>query len=180
MKARWAYGPLSLLVLTSTPAIAAEGSEVPRIANFAIVAIALFLAIRKPLGAYLSARTEQIQMSLEDARDKVARAKKEQEQAGALLQSIAKEVEKAKEEAKRAAEAERIRILEVARIEGERIRETVRKEIESELEAGRRKLLGKAAELTVSLAKEKLEKTMTSDDQKRLIDKSVELLGKKV
>ncbi len=88
------------------------------------------------------------------------------------------QVEKAKEEAKRAAEIERARILKSAEAEAERIREIARKEIENEVESGRRKLLARAAELSVSLAHKKLETAMTEEDQNRLIDRSIELLGK--
>ena len=166
-----------LLATAAAPVYAAEGSNLPRVANFAIVAALLFFALRGPLSGYLVARTEQIRNELTDAREKSKRGEKERQAAVELLASLDDEVEKAKEEAKRAAETERARILKAAEAEAERIREIARKEIENEVESGRRKLLARAAELAVSLAHKKLETSMTEEDQNRLIDRSIEILG---
>ena len=167
-----------LLATAVSPVYAAEGGNLPRIANFTIVAGLLFFALRGPLSGYLVARTEQIRKELADAREKSNRGEKERQLAVELLAGLDDEVEKAKEEAKRAAEIERARILKAAESEAERIREIARKEIENEVESGRRKLLARATELSVSLAHKKLETAMTEEDQNRLIDRSIEILGK--
>ena len=167
-----------LLATTVSPVYAAEGSNLPRIVNFTIVAALLFFALRGPLAGYLVARTEQIRKELSDAREKSARGEKERQLAVELLANLDDEVEKAKNEAKRAAEVERTRILKAAEAEAERIREIARKEIANEVESGRRKLLARAAELSVSLSHKKLKAAMTEEDQNRLIDRSIEILGK--
>jgi F-type H+-transporting ATPase subunit b len=171
----------TLLLLTlffASPAVAAEGGELPRIVNFAVVAAVLVLALRKPLAGYLSARTEQIREQLKEAKSKQERADEEQTKAEALLGRLDQEVQKAKDEARRAAEAERDRILKAAEIEAARIREIARKEIDAEVEAGRRKLMARATELSVELAEKKLKSAMNDADQSRLIDRSIELLGR--
>ena len=167
-----------VLACAASPLYAAEGGNLPRVANFAIVFAVLFFALRGPLSGYLVARTEQIREELKDARGKSARAEKERQLAVELLASLDDEVEKAKEEARRAAESERSRVLKAAEAEAERIREIARKEIDNEVESGRRKLLARAAELSVSLAHKKLETSMTEEDQIKLIDRSIEILGK--
>ena len=131
-----------------------------------------------PLGGYLQARTDQIRAELADAKEKNAKAEVELEQAKALLGSLDDEVEKAKGEARKAAEAEKARILKAAETEAARIREIAKKEIDNEVETARRKLLARAAELSVSLAQEKLESSLTEQDQTKLIDRSIELLEK--
>ena len=168
----------TFLVLTSaaTPLYAAEGSNLPRITNFAIVAAAIFVALKKPLAGYLQARTDQIRAELADAKEKSAKAEVELEQAKALLGSLDDEVEKAKGEARKAAEAEKACILDAAETEAARIREIAKKEIDNEVETARRKLFARAAELSVSLAEEKLESSLTEQDQTKLIDRSIELL----
>ena len=165
------------LFVGAAPALAAEGGDLARITNFAIVAAALTLALRKPLAGYLTARTEQIRAELKEAGEKTERAKTEHQRAEELLASLDSEVEKARAEAVQAAEAERERILKAAHTEAGRIKELATKEIDAEVEAGRRRLLARAAELSVSLAQEKIEKTMTDDDQSRLIDRSIEILA---
>lgn len=167
---------LWVLLGTATPAYAAEGGSLPRIANFAIVAAALYFALRKPVADYLQARTDQIRAGLAEAKEKVANAQVELDRAKSLRERLDEEVEKAKQEARAAAEAERERILKTAESEAERIRELARKEIDNEVETGRRRLLARATELSVSLAHKKLEAAMTEDDQARLIDRSIEIL----
>jgi len=183
LAARSVLRTVGLLLLTSAPLLAAEAAEegghgeLPRIVNFTVLAVILALVLRKPLAGYLNARTEQIREQLKEAAEKTSRAEVQRRQAVELLASLDDEVEKARAEAKRAAEAERERILKSAEQEATRIRELSRKEIGAELEAGRRRLLARATELSVELAHKKLETTMTEDDQKRLIDRSIEILG---
>ena len=165
-----------LLSSVATPLYAAEGSNLPRITNFAIVVLALFLLLKKPLAGYLQARTDLIRAELLDAKEKSAKAEVELEQAKALLGSLDDEIEKAKGEARSAAEAERARIVELAETEAARIKELATKEIANEVETARRKLLAHAAELSVSLAHQKLERSMTEDDQTKLIDRSIAIL----
>ncbi|GMR23016.1 MAG: hypothetical protein BMS9Abin37_1406 [Acidobacteriota bacterium] len=167
-----------LLSSAATPLYAAEGSNLPRITNFAIVVLALYFVLKKPLAGYLQARTDLIRAELADAKEKNTKAEVELEHAKALLESLDDEIEKAKGEARRAAEAERARILETAETEAARIRQIAMKEIDNEVETQRRKLLARAAELSVSLAHEKLERSMTEEDQTKLIDRSIEILEK--
>lgn len=169
---------VALTLGSSTPLFAAEGGELPRIVNFAVLAAILVLALRKPLAGYLNARTDQIREQLREAAEKTARAEEERKQAAELLGRLDEEVQKTRAEAERDAEVERKRILEAAEKEAARIRELARKEIAAEVETGRRKLLARATELSVELAQKKLESTMTEEDQKRLIDRSIEILGK--
>lgn len=168
---------LGLVAVSAAPLYAAEGGEMPRIVNFVILFAILFALLRKPIASYLEARTQQIREQLADAAEKRARAEEQKKEADALLARLDDEVERAKREAQEAAEAERRRILRAAAEEGARIREIARKEIEAEVEAGRRRLLARAAELSVSLAHEKLRSSLTAEDQARLVDRSIEMLG---
>lgn len=167
---------IAVFVLSASPLYAAEGSNLPRIVNFAIVAAALAFALKKPLAGYLQARMDQIRAELADAKEKSAKAEVELEQARTLLASLDSEVDKAKSEARKAAEAEKARILQTAQSEASRITEIARKEIDNEVETARRKLLARAAELSVSLAHEKLEQSITKEDQAKLIDRSIDIL----
>jgi F-type H+-transporting ATPase subunit b len=167
-----------LSLVTATPAMAAEGGELPRIVNFAILAAILYWVLAKPLTGFLQARTEQIRSELSDAADKTSRAAVELKKADDILASVEDEIAKAKEEARRAAEAERDRILKAAEAEAARIKDIARKEIAAEVEAGRRRLLARAAELSVDLAHKKLASTMTKEDQSKLIDRSIAMMEK--
>lgn len=168
----------AIVFLHATPLLAAEGGELPRIINFAILATILVVVLRKPIASYLDAKTQQIREELADAKQKQDRAATESVKADELLQNLDAEVARAKAEAVRAAEAERERILKAAEVEAKRIQELAEKEVSAAVETGRRQLLAKAAELSVDLAHKKLQSTMTEQDQTKLIDKSIEMLGK--
>jgi F-type H+-transporting ATPase subunit b len=167
------------LLTDGSPLLAAEGGELPRIVNFAILATVLVLVLRKPLADFLNAKTAQIQEQLQEARLREANAEVERKRAQELLESLDQEVERAKEEARRQAEAERERILKSAEHEARRIRALAKKEIAAEVEAGRRRLFARATELAVELAHKKIQSAMTDADRDRLIDRSVEVLGRR-
>jgi len=159
--------------------LAAEGGELPRIVNFGILLTVLVLVLRRPLADFLNAKTTQIREELAEARSRETNADVERRRAEELLASLGREVQKAKDEAASAAKAEKERILRTAEQEAARIRAIAKKEIEAEVEAGRRRLFARATELSVDLARKKIESTMTDADRDRLIDRSVEILGRR-
>lgn len=169
----------TLLILAS-PLEAAEGGEAPRIINFAIVAAVLFFLLRKPLAEYLTARAAQIREELAQAKVNRERGDKARLEAEARLETLDAQVAKAREEARQAAEAEGARIVKNALGEAAHITALAKKEIDAELEAGRRKLLARAAELSVELAQQEIQSKMTKEDQANLVDRSIALMGEKL
>ena len=174
-----AAAALLLSLGSPSPLFAAEGGELPRIVNFAILATILVLVLRKPLADFLNAKTTQIREELKEARSRETNAEAERKRAEELLLSLDGEVQKAKDEARRAAEAEKERILKTAQEEAARLRAIAKKEIDAEVEAGRRRLFARATELSVELAHKKIATSMTDADRDRLIDRSVASLGRR-
>jgi len=182
-KSRGPLVPVAATLLLSlgspSPLFAAEGGELPRIVNFAILATVLVLVLRKPLADFLNAKTTQIREELQQARSRETNAEVERKRAEELLASLDQEVQKARDEARRAAQAEKERILKTAEQEAARLRAMAKKEIEAEVEAGRRRLFARATELSVDLAHKKIVSSMTDSDRDRLIDRSVDQLGRR-
>jgi len=174
-----AVSALLLLLAGASPLLAAEGGELPRIVNFGILATVLVLVLRKPLADFLNAKTTQIREQLQEARSREANAQVERKRAEELLARLDQEVQKAKEEARRAALAEKERILRTAEHDAARLRAIAKKEIEAEVEAGRRRLFARATELSVDLAHKKIASSMTDADRGRLIDRSIDILGRR-
>ena len=170
---------LLLSLGSPSPLFAAEGGELPRIVNFTILATVLVLVLRKPLADFLNAKTTQIREELQEARSRETNAEVERKRAEELLLSLDREVQKAKDEARRDADAERERILKTAQQEAARIRAIAKKEIDTEVEAGRRRLFARATELSVELAHKKIASSMTDADRDRLVDRSVDMLGRR-
>jgi F-type H+-transporting ATPase subunit b len=67
--------------------------------------------------------------------------------------------------------AERVRIQQAAEAERQRLLEHTRREIDMRLRVARRELVEHAAELAVAIASERIKRSITPDDQTRLIDR---------
>jgi F-type H+-transporting ATPase subunit b len=94
------------------------------------------------------------------------------------LAELGDEIEKIKKDGEAAGQAEKKQILAQARLEADRIRAFAKQEISRHSQLAHRKLRKHAAELAVSLAKSRIEKRMTDKLHSRLIEKSIEGIGK--
>ena len=148
-----------------------------RVINFAILAGALVYLLRKPLGNYLDAKTEQIRQDLTEAAGKRERAEAERKEAKARLEGLDQEIAAARKKGLADAEAERQRILEAAKAEAMRLAEHAKTELAEELELARRKLTARAAELSVEMARKKIGEQIRDADRRALFEKSLEKLG---
>jgi F-type H+-transporting ATPase subunit b len=148
-----------------------------RVINFAILAGALVYLLRKPLGNYLDAKTEQIRQDLTEAAGKRERAEAERKEAKARLEGLDQEIAEARKKGLAHAEAERQRILEAAKADAMRLGENAKRELADELELARRKLTARAAELSVEMARKKIGEQISDADRRRLFEKGLEKLG---
>jgi F-type H+-transporting ATPase subunit b len=148
-------------------------SFLSRIANFAILAGGLYYLLRSPLGRYLDARSQQIRSDLEHAAETRAEAASRLAEIDARLKALPRELEalKARGEAEVAAEGARIR--QAAEAERVRLIEQTRREIDRQLQIARRDLTAHAADLAVGVARSRLSRELTEEQQLRLIDRYV-------
>ena len=148
-----------------------------RVVNFAILAGALVYLLKKPLGNYLDAKTEQIRSELAAAADKRKRAEAERREAEARLAGLDEEIAAARAKGLAQAEDERRRILQAAENDAARLAEHAKKQIEAELELARRRLTARAAELSIEMARKKLGEQIGDADRRALFEKGLEKLG---
>lgn len=148
-----------------------------QVVNFAILAGVLVYFLKKPLAAFLKERSETLRKSIEDA----ARAR---EEAAAKLSAVEARVARLAEEiegmnrkmdAEAAEEASRIR--ETAEAEIERVRTQARFAAGQEVKKAREALRREAAGLSIEAAEEIVRKTITPEDQERLVRENVEKIG---
>ena len=132
----------ALLVSLGNPSLlfAAEGGELPRIVNFAILATILVLVLRKPLADFLNAKTTQIREELQQARSRQTNAEVERRRAEELLASLDQEVQKARAE------------LDSSRDEAQNQLNRAKKELAEASDRAVRELEGQADALARSLA----------------------------
>ena len=159
------------------PADEAHGSEhairdtIARLLNFGILVGALVYFLKTPISTYLSGRSTQIRQDLiaaaELRRTATAQLAQIQEKLNALPAELAALQRRGEEDV----QAEKARIAQAAAAERERLVEQTRREIEMRLRLARRELTQYAAQLAVAVAQDRITRTITPDDQLRLVDR---------
>jgi F-type H+-transporting ATPase subunit b len=92
------------------------------------------------------------------------------------LQSLPAELTALKAQGAQDVAAEQARIAQAAALERERLIEQTRREIAMRLQVARRQLTEHAAQLAVQVAEERIRRTITPDDQLRLVERYTEQL----
>lgn len=156
----------------------AEGAEgnswaptIAKIINFSILAAAVWYFGRSPIADYLRGRAEGIKKDLVDA--KSLRATAEQQLAGVKdrLAKLPGELAALKAQGEQELAAEKVRLADATATERQRLIEQTRREIDLQSRLARRALVEHGVELSMSLAKTRIEKNITAEDQTRLVDR---------
>lgn len=144
-----------------------------RLFNFLVLAGGLVYFLRTPLSTYLSSRSAQIRSDLVTAAATRASAAQERASIAARMTSLPAELAALKTRGNEEIAAEQARIKAAADTERQRLVEQARLEIEQQTRAARRDLREYAATLAVDVARTRLATEMTEADQSRLVDRYV-------
>ena len=163
-----------LLLAAATPVLAAEesgviGFDLARVINFSILATILVLVLRKPLGGYLNARTQQIRDQLVAARENREQAGEAAEQAARVAAGLDDETAAARRRILEAASAEARRIVAAAEEQAARITAGAEQELDAEVRSAERRLASRAAEAVARLARARLREGVSAEDHRRLV-----------
>lgn len=162
------------------PAPAPEGGEehgsgwlatIAKIFNFAVLVAVLVYFLKSPLATYLASRISRVREDLVAAAAMREEASRRLADIQAKLQSLPSEIDALKVRGTEEIAAERQRIQQAAEAERQRLLEQTRREIEMRYRVARRQILEQTATLAVSIASERIKRTMTPDDQARLVDR---------
>lgn len=163
------------------PAAHAVESEAPhdesllrtgaRLANFVILAGVLAYFLRAPIAAYLASRGTQIREALVTAAATREAATAQLAEIARKLQTLPAELDALKAQGAQDVIAEQARIAQAAAVERERLVEQTRREIATRLRLARKELTTHAAELAITIAEERIKRSITPDDQLRLVDR---------
>jgi F-type H+-transporting ATPase subunit b len=158
------------LLLAVSPAVAQEGEASPadsptgwifRWLNFALVFGGIAYAIGKWGAPYFRQQAEEISRKIaEGARAREA-AERQRREIQAKLAGLEDEINRLRVEGKRDADAEAQRLLDMERVERERIERAARAEVEAAERAGRMELKILAARRAVELAEALLRQSLT-------------------
>ncbi len=146
---------------------------VARLFNFAILAGGLFYLLRSPLMGFLEQRGISVRSELKKAAELKTEAAAQVEQIDAKMKALPAEIEALKRRGADEIKAEEARIHALAETERRRLLDQARREIDAQLRIAERDLKKRAGELAVSVATERVKRTITAGDQARLVDRYV-------
>jgi F-type H+-transporting ATPase subunit b len=142
-----------------------------KVANFAILAGVLTYFLRTPIATYLASRETQIRQDLVTAAEMRATATAQLAEIEKKLQSLPAELGALRAQGAADVVAEQARIAQAAAAERQRLIEQTRREIDMRLRVARRELTEHAAQLAIDVAGQRIRRSITPDDQLRLVDR---------
>jgi F-type H+-transporting ATPase subunit b len=137
---------------------------VARVVNFAALVGILVYFLRGPIVQYLAGRRETIRKDLVDAQETRNAAASQLNSIRARLAELPGELDALRARGKADLADERVR-MQAALVE------RTRREIDLQFRIARRELMVHTADLTTSLAKARIERSITAEDQARLVDR---------
>jgi len=144
---------------------------VAKLFNFALLVGTLTYFLKTPITTYLDTRSAGIRQDLVTAANVRAAATADLAAIQQKMQALPAELEALGARGAEDLRAEQARITDAARAERERILEQTRREIEMRLRIAKRQLTDHAAALAVGVAEERIRRSITSEDQLRLVDR---------
>ena len=149
-------------------------TDTAKVLNFAVLAIGLFLVLRKPVSQALNDRIKGIKVELEDLERRKAQVEKQLAEYNAKIASLDKESEKIIAEYIRQGEEARARILKEAELAAEKLKEQAQKNIQHEFTQAKQTLQAEIVEKALAKAEQIITKQISAEDQNRLVDEYLE------
>jgi F-type H+-transporting ATPase subunit b len=141
-----------------------------RVMNFAVLAVALFLLLRKPVSDGLNSRIKGIKDELNELEAAKKAAEKELARYQDKLDKLDQEAEKLIAEYVRQGKEAKERILKEAESAAIKLEEQARRNIENEFKKARIKLKEEILDKALLKAEEMIKSKITPEDQDRLVD----------
>jgi F-type H+-transporting ATPase subunit b len=178
---------LGAIVCLALPGLvsAAEGEgtkselwlDIGKLANLILVVAILVYVTRKPLAHFFAVRTQSIQDQLAEAQRARQEAEAKLAKIEASMSALDRELKEIRDAAEKEAHEEYERLVGAADRDAEKIIDRARREIDGMARAAQLELKAHAAELSVQLAKQKIQTEMTDEDRSRLFERFVAKVG---
>ena len=149
---------------------------VARLVNFSILAGSLWWLLKSPIRGYLEDRGKQIRSDLVNAAEMKQAAATQIEEIARRMKALPGELDALRAQGATEIAAEEERIRAAAAAERDRLLEQARRDIDQQVKVAERDLVAHAADLAVGVAGERIKKSITDEDQKRLVDRYVNQL----
>ena len=138
--------------------------------NFAALVAILAYFLKAPFVTYLHTRRETIRKDLVDAAALRSLAEQQLAEVRTRLAALPAELDALRHRGQAEMVGERARLADATAREKQRVLDHTRRDIDLQLRVARRQLLEHSADLAMTLARTRIEREITSDDQTRLID----------
>ncbi len=145
-----------------------------RVMNFAVLFIALFLVLRKPVANFLSGRVDGIKTELSELEAKKVAAEKELSVYQEKLAKLDDEAKDIMAEYVRQGEDAKSRILKEAEASADKLEVQAKRNIESEFKQAKESLHADVMEKALAKAEALIKSKIGTDDQTRLVDEYLE------
>jgi F-type H+-transporting ATPase subunit b len=142
--------------------------------NFAVLAVGLFLLLRKPVSQALSDRIKGIKEELEDLESRKAQVEKQLADYKTKLAQLDKEAEQVVAEYIRQGEEAKARILTEAESAADKLKEQAQKNIQNEFNQAKQSLQAEIVEKALAKAEQLIKDRISAEDQDRLVDEYLE------
>ena len=176
-----------LLVFNAAPVLASSDSghgeaepkgwvkqDTFRVMNFAVLAIALFFILKKPLSQALNARITGIKDELETLESRKSEVEKQLAEYNEKLTQLDGEAEKLIQEYIKQGEEAKARIIDEAQSTATKLEEQAKRHIEHEFKYAKNQLQAEILQEALAKAEEIIKTKISSDDQDRLVDDYLE------
>lgn len=141
-----------------------------RVMNFAVLAIGLFLVLRKPTSQALGGRIQGIKDQLEDLEEKKKAAEARLAEYDAKMAELDKEAESLLAAYVKQGEEAKARILKEAETAAEKLKDQASKNIEHEFLLAKDELKAEIVEKALAKAEAIIKDKINSEDQEKLVD----------
>lgn len=145
-----------------------------RVMNFAVLAIALFFLLRKPVAKALNARIDGIKEQLNELEVKKQKALEELATYNAKIAELERESENIIAQYEKQGMEAKARILKEAESAAEKLEEQAKRNIEHEFKQAQQRLQNEILEKALAKAEGLLKAKITDQDQERLVDEYLE------
>lgn len=152
-------------------------TDTAKVLNFVVLAVVLYLLLRKPASQALNGRIKGIADELKDLETRKAEIERELSEYNSKLATLDKEADQVIAEYIRQGEEAKVRILKEAEKTAEKLKEQAKKNIEHEFKQAKLQLQTEIVDKALAKAELAIKDKVTDKDQERLVD---EYLGKVV
>jgi F-type H+-transporting ATPase subunit b len=153
--------------------------DVGKAVNLILVMTVVVWVARKPLANFFAGRSQAIRDQLAEAQKARLEAETRLAEIHSRMSSLEEELLEIRAVAEREARQEHQRLIADAERDAQKIMERARREIEGMTRTAQLELRAHVAELSVRLARQKIQTEMTADDHRRLFARFVAGLGGK-